>query len=197
VKKKANADGIDILKDVDKLKTSSLSLTDKERFIYINGEINEDKAKDVIEKLLELQAADPIEEITVIINSPGGEVYSMFSITDAMDMISAPIRTVCLGTSQSAAAFIFICGTVGRRFMTKHSSLMLHQVSGGVGGTAKDIDVTIKHIKGLQEEMVLEIADRSKLTVEQVKEFIDRDFYIKPHDAIKYGLCEGVLERLC
>lgn len=187
----------DILKDLEKVKkTSGLSSVDKDRFIYLTGDIDEDKARDVIEKLFEMQSADPLEDITLIVNSSGGEVYSMFSITDAMDIITPPIRTVCLGTSQSAAAFIYICGTIGKRFMTRHSSLMIHQVSGGVGGTTKDIDVTVKHIKELQNEMIKEISFRSKLTVDEVKSFIDRDFYISPEQAIEYGLCEGILERL-
>jgi len=186
----------DMISEAEK-KASESSTVDKDRFIYINGEINEDKAKDVIEKLLELQAADPISDITIIINSCGGEVYSMFSITDTMDVITPDIRTVCLGTSQSAAAFIFICGAIGKRYMTKHSSLMIHQVSGGVGGTSKDLDVTVKHIRSLQNDMIEEISNRSKLSIDQVKGFIDRDFYIKPEKAIEYGLCEGVLKMLC
>jgi ATP-dependent Clp protease, protease subunit len=177
--------------------TTPASTIERDRFIYINGDIDEDKAKDVIEKLFEFQASDPLSDINMIINSCGGEVYSMFSITDTMDVITPDIRTVCLGTAQSAAAFIFICGTIGKRFMTKHSSLMIHQVSGGIGGTSKDMDVTVKHIRELQSDMIEEIANRSKLTLDQVRGFIDRDFYIKPKDAIEYGLCEGVLERLC
>jgi ATP-dependent Clp protease protease subunit len=74
---------------------------------------------------------------------------------------------------------------------------MIHQVSGGVGGTTKDIDATVNHIKDLQYEMIKEIANRSKLTVDDVKKFIDRDFYITPEKAIEYGLCEGILERIC
>lgn len=188
----------DILKDIIKKdKNIPLSSTDKDRFIYISGDIDEEKSKDVIEKLLELQLNDPLSEITIVVNSCGGEVYSMFSITDMMDVIRSPIRTVCVGTAQSAAAFIFICGDIGRRFMTKHSSLMIHQVSGGTGGTAKDIDVTVNHIKSLQEDMVIEMAKRSKLTTDRIRSFIDRDFYITPEKAIDYGLCEGILERLC
>jgi ATP-dependent Clp protease protease subunit len=70
-------------------------------------------------------------------------------------------------------------------------------VSGGVGGTSKDLDVTVKHIRSLQNDMIEEISNRSKLSIDQVKGFIDRDFYIKPEKAIEYGLCEGVLKMLC
>ena len=80
--------------------------------------------------------------------------------------------------------------------MTRHSSLMLHQVSGGMGGTAKDLDVTVRHIKELQGEMIEEIQKRSDLTVDEIRGFIDRDFYIKPDKAIEFGLCDGIIERL-
>ena len=183
-------------KDKDKSISSILSNDEKDRFIYLSGSVDEDKAKDVIEKLLELQTADPMEEITMVINSGGGDIYSMFAITDMMDNIYTPIRTICLGTAQSAAAFIFTCGTKGRRFMTKHSSLMIHQVSGGAGGTTKDIDVQVREIKFLQNEMNEEITKRSDLSKNEIEKLIDRDFYIRPQQAIEYGLCDDIIKRI-
>jgi len=174
----------------------NLTSTEKDRFVYLNGIIDEEKSKDIIEKLLELQSKDPLEEITIIINSMGGEIYSMFAIIDIMDILLPSIRTISLGLSASASAFIFICGTIGRRFMTKHSSLMLHQASGGTHGTVKDIDVTVREIKYLQSQVVEGIANRSKLTIEEIKGLIDRDFYIRPEKAIEFGLCDGIIERL-
>jgi len=186
----------DILSKLDKKDTNGLSTTDKDRFLYLNGFIDEEKAKETIERLLELQNSDPLDEITMIINSGGGEVYSMFAITDMMDLMPAPIRTICLGSAMSAAGFVFICGTKGKRFMVKHSSLMIHQVSGGAYGTSKDIDIQVDEIKFLQKEMVKEIANRSELTEEEVQKFIDRDFYIRPAQSIEFGLCDGIIERL-
>jgi len=192
-----NKNSLDILSDKDKDKSSSiLSNDDKDRFIYLSGNVDEDKAKDVIEKLLELQTADPLEEITMVINCGGGEIYSMFAITDMMDIMYAPIRTICLGSAMSAAAFIFTCGTKGLRFMTQHSSLMMHQVSGGAFGTTKDINVQVAEIKFLQEEMIKEISKRSELSYDQIKELIDRDCFIRPQQAIDYGFCDGIIGRL-
>ena len=169
---------------------------DNNRYIYLTGDINEDKAKEVIERMLELQEIDPLEEITMIINSYGGEVYSMFAITDMMEIIIPPIKTVCVGTCCSAAAFIFLYGEKGKRFMTKHSSLLIHQVSGGMWGTTKDVNIEIENMKYLQKQMVEEISHRSALSTEEVDAMIDRDCYIKPEEAIKYEMCDGIIERL-
>jgi ATP-dependent Clp protease, protease subunit len=182
--------------DKDKGKDNNLSTNDKDRFIYLNGFIDEDKAKDIIERLLELQNNDPLDEITMIINSGGGEIYSMFAITDMMDIMHTPIRTVCLGSAMSAAQFIFTCGTPGKRYMTKHSSLMMHQVSGMAGGTVKDVDAQVDEMRYLQKEMIKEIEGRSDLTVDEIKKFINTDFYIRPEQAIEFGLCDGIIERL-
>jgi len=189
----------DILQALDKDKgkeSNVLSTADSDRFIYLSGIIDEDKSKEVIERLLELQHNDPLEEITIIVNSGGGEIYSMFAITDMMDMMHADIRTVCLGTAASAGSFIFLCGTKGKRFMSKHSNLMMHQVSGGTYGTTADIDVQVNEIRYLQQEMINVIEERSKLTGEEIKKFIDRDFYIRPEQAIEFGLCDDVIGRL-
>jgi ATP-dependent Clp protease, protease subunit len=187
----------DILNGLEKdNKNNGISTTDKDRFIYINGFIDEEKSKEVIERLLELQSNDPLEEITIILNSGGGEIYSMFAITDMMDIMHTDIRTICIGSAMSAAQFIFTCGSKGKRFMTKHSSLMMHQVSGGAYGTGKDIDVQVKEIKFLQGEMIKEISTRSSLSVEEIKKFIDRDFYIRPEQAIEFGLCDDIIGRL-
>lgn len=175
---------------------TSTSATDKNRFIYVDGNIDEDKAKDVIERLLELQTEDPLVEVTMIINGCGGEIYSMFAITDSMDMIYPPVRTICLGTAQSASAFIFLCGEKGKRFMSPHSGLMLHQVSGGTQGTSSDIDVQVNHMRHLQKQMIGEIANRSSLDEDRVKALIDRDCHIDPERAIEFGMCDGIIERL-
>ena len=189
----------DVLMALDKegkKDNNGLATTDNDRFIYVSGVIDEEKAKEVIERLLELQNNDPLEEITMIVNSGGGEIYSMFAITDMMDMMHADIRTVCLGTAASAGSFIFLCGTPGKRFMSKHSNLMMHQVSGGTYGTTADIDVQVNEIRYLQQEMINVIEERSNLTGEEIKKFIDRDFYIRPEQAIEFGLCDGIIGRL-
>ena len=185
--------------DTSKKNNTDLSINlkqNEDRFIYLTGEINEDKAKEVVERLLELQNIDPLEKITIIINSCGGEIYSMFAITDVMDILYPPIRTICAGTSCSAAAYIFLCGKKGYRFMTKHSSLLIHQVSGGMWGTTKDVNIEIENMKYLQRQMVEEISSKSFLSKEEVEQMIDRDCYIRPEEAIKYGMCDGIIDRL-
>jgi ATP-dependent Clp protease protease subunit len=169
-----------------------------DRFIYILGEINSETARDVIAMLLDYQCSDPMREVTVILDSYGGEVDSMFAITDVMDIMITPIRTICLGKAMSAAAFLFICGTCGRRFMTKHSRLMFHQMSQmNTGGTVSDIIINTEEIKFLQGQMIEEITKRSKISsAEKVQKLIDRDTYLRPEQAIELGFCDGILTRL-
>lgn len=181
----------------DKGKTSGIvGNGDDNRIIVLSGTINESITKEVIERLLELQGKSPMEEITLIIDSYGGDVDSMFAITDLMDIIIPDIKTVCIGKAMSASAFIFICGTKGKRLMTKTSRLMLHQLSGFTYGSLKDMDIQVKEARSLQEEMIKIISERSLLDIDSIKDLMDRDRYIRPDDAIEMGLCDGIITKL-
>ncbi|HRR50089.1 MAG TPA: ATP-dependent Clp protease proteolytic subunit [Bacteroidales bacterium] len=167
-----------------------------DRIIYIVGNLDENLAREVNERLLDYQAEAPLKEITLILDCYGGEVDSMFAVTDMMNIIMSPIRTICIGKAMSAAAFIFINGKKGRRFMTPHSRLMFHQISSWHGGTLADVVIDTEEIKFLQNQMVEEIAMRSKLSSKEVIKLIDRNTYLRPEEAIKLGMCDGLIKRL-
>jgi ATP-dependent Clp protease protease subunit len=167
-----------------------------DRIIYIVGNLDENLAKDINERLLDYQSDAPLKEITLILDCYGGEVDSMFSVTDMMNIIVSPIRTICIGKAMSAAAFIFINGKKGRRFMTPHSRLMFHQISSWHGGTLADVVIDTEEIKFLQGQMIEEIASRCKLSAEDVTKLIDRNKYLRPEEAIKLGMCDGIVKRL-
>jgi ATP-dependent Clp protease, protease subunit len=169
---------------------------DGSRIIFISGEINEEVTRSVIHSLLRLQKDDPIQEIKLVIDSYGGYLDSMFAIADTMNLIYPEIETICIGKAMSAAAFIFVNGAKGKRYMTPHSTLMLHQASGATWGTTADIEIKIAQQRKMQELMIKELSDRSNLMVDEVRELIDRDCFLSPEDAIKIGICDGIITRL-
>jgi ATP-dependent Clp protease protease subunit len=167
-----------------------------ERIIYLVGEVNECTAREVVVSLIEMQKDDSLKEITMILDSYGGEIDSMFAIVDMMEIIMPPVRTICLGKAMSAAAIIFLYGQKGRRFMTRHSRLMLHQISSLSNGTVSDIVIDTEEIRFLQEQVIQEISKRCKLKEKDIRNIIDRNAYIRPEKAIEYGMCDGIIERI-
>jgi ATP-dependent Clp protease protease subunit len=162
----------------------------------LTGPVGEEVAKETVCLLLEFQRQDPMREVTIILDSYGGEVDSMYAITDVMELVITPIRTICIGKAMSAAAFIFLSGAKGRRFMTRHSRLMFHQMSSSHWGPVSDILISTNEIRFLQEQMVDDISNRSKLKPDAVRALIDRESYIRPEDAIKMGICDKIIDRL-
>ena len=167
-----------------------------DRCIYLTGPVGEEVSKETICLLLEYQRQDPMREVTIILDSYGGEVDSMYAITDVMELVITPIRTICIGKAMSAAAFIFLSGAKGRRFMTRHSRLMFHQMSTSHWGPVSDILISTNEIRFLQEQMIEDISKRSKLKTDAVRALIDRESYIRPEEAIKMGICDKIIDRL-
>ena len=168
----------------------------KGRTILLSTEINDESAMMVVDAFLQLQSEDPLKDITMIINSPGGEISSMFAITDMMDMLSCDIRTIVLGMAASAASFIATCGTPGKRFISKNSKIMVHSVSGGAIGVIHDINIAVDEIKSLQEQMLEEYVKRTKIGKAEIKSLLERDRYLKPEEAIEMGLVDGIIKSL-
>lgn len=166
------------------------------RIVLVQGIVNEELTKKVITKLLKFQSINVIEDVTMIVDSYGGYVDSMFAITDMMDIMTYDVRTICVGKAMSAGAFIFTCGTKGMRFMTRKAQLMYHQIWSCQHGTLSDIDIEVENTKRMQRLLIDELASRSKLSSKQVEKLIDRDAYVYPQQAIKLGLCDGIIERI-
>jgi len=166
------------------------------RIILVQGMVNEELTKKVIEKLLKFQNINVMEEVTMIVDSYGGYVDSMFAITDMMDIMTYDVRTICVGKAMSAGAFIFTCGTKDKRFMTRKAQLMYHQIWSCQHGTLSDIDIEVENTKHMQKLLIDEVAARSKMNSKQVEKLIDRDAYVYPQQAIKLGLCDGIIKRI-
>ncbi len=164
----------------------------KDRIVFIGTEINDPVANTVIAQLLFLRAEDPKKDISVYINSPGGLITAGLAIFDTMRFMGYGINTYCLGQAASMAALLLAAGTKGKRFALPNSRIMIHQPSGGVIGTSSDIALQAREILELKQMCAQIMADSTGQTVSQVLEDSERDFYMSPQDALKYGLIDKV-----
>ena len=188
--------GKEMAKDNGKKDEKNKKEVDGLRTIFLSGMITEEIAKDVVQALLRLQKEDPLAPIKMIIDSIGGFIDSMFAIVDTMGSVLPEIETIVVGKAMSAAATVFLCGTKGRRFMMPHSRLLFHQVFGFSFGSTSDIVINAEEQKQLQREGSLLIASRSNISIEEVEEMINRDFYVRPDKAIEKGFADGLVTTI-
>ncbi len=167
-----------------------------ERKVYLWGQVDDDSARHVVERLLYLEMVAPGKEITLYINSPGGVITSGMAIFDTMQLISSPVSTVCMGLAASMGALLLCNGEKGRRFSWPHGRILIHQplISGQIVGPAADIKIHADEIRKTREELNRIIARASGKTVEEVEQDTDRDYYMNAQEATAYGLIDGVIE---
>lgn len=167
----------------------------KERIVFLTGPIDMDVANTVIAQLLFLQAEDPKKDISMYINSPGGQVYSGMAIYDTMKHIKNDISTICVGLAASAASVLLAGGTKGKRFILPHSAVMIHQPSGGVDGQATDIEITAKEILRLRKELYEVLSKDTGKPVKTIEKDAERDFFMDPQAALDYGIVDKILKQ--
>ncbi|MCK5285706.1 MAG: ATP-dependent Clp protease proteolytic subunit [Candidatus Pacebacteria bacterium] len=166
----------------------------KERIIFIGGVIDDNVANIIIAQLLFLESEDPKKDITLYVNSPGGQIQSGLAIIDTMNHIKPDVATVCVGMSASMGAMILSQGKKGKRFILPNSEVMIHQPLTGVEGQASDIEITAKHIIALKNklyEMLAKATGKSKTIIEKDS---DRDYWLSAEEAKKYGIVDSVLK---
>lgn len=167
-----------------------------ERKIFLWGQVDDDSAKHIIDRLLYLEMIAPKKEIQLIINSPGGYVTSGFAIHDAMKSISSPISTVCTGLAASMASIILSAGTKGRRFILPNARVMIHQPSGGAGGQASDIEIQMEEILKTKKLSAEILAKNCGQPFDKVMKDIDRDHWMSAEESVKYGIVDGNLDKM-
>jgi ATP-dependent Clp protease, protease subunit len=155
--------------------------------------INDYVANIVTAQLLFLESSDRTRDVQMYLNCPGGSVYAGLGIYDTMQIVSPDIATICTGMAASMGAVLMGAGTKGKRTALKHSRIMLHQPSGGIGGQATDIEIITKEIKKLREELYQIIADHTGQTVEKVTADCNRDYWMSATEAKEYGMVDEVL----
>ncbi|WP_063728663.1 ATP-dependent Clp protease proteolytic subunit [Kosmotoga sp. DU53] len=141
-----------------------------------------------------LESQDPDKDISIYINSPGGSVTSGLAIYDTMQYIKPDVSTICIGMAASMAAVILAGGSKGKRFALPHSRIMIHQPWGGAEGTAKDIEIRTRELLFIRDQINEILSHHTNQPKEKIEEDTDRDFYMSPAEAVKYGLVDKVIE---
>jgi ATP-dependent Clp protease protease subunit len=164
----------------------------RERIIFVNGEIEDNMASLVCAQLLFLESESPGKEISLYINSPGGQVTSAMAMYDTMQFIKAPVGTLCMGMAMSAGSFLLMAGAPGSRICLPNASIMLHQPSGGFQGKVTDIMIHAQESERLKRRMHMLYSKHCGRTYEEVETALDRDNFMTPNEAKTWGLVDHV-----
>ena len=165
------------------------------RIIFLWSEVRDENANAICAQMLLLNAEDPSSDIYLYINSPGGSVDSGMAIFDTMQWISNDVATVAMGLAASMGQFLLSAGTPGKRYALPHSRIMMHQPSGGLGGTASDIRIQAEQSLHIKKTMAQLIAQHTGQSVEQIEADSDRDRWFTAEQALEYGFIDHVYER--
>ena len=165
----------------------------RERIVFLGTQVEDSSANLVVAQLLHLEAEDPDADISLYVNSPGGDAYAGFAIYDAMQFVKPDVQTFCVGMAMSAGALILAGGAAGKRYVLPNSKVMIHQGSGGFRGSPSDIQIAAKEILSLTRRYAEILAVHTGRDLEQVVQDIDRDNFLSPEEAVAYGLADVVL----
>lgn len=165
----------------------------KERIIFLGEDVNEHTASLVVAQMLFLEAEDPIKDIKLYINSPGGSVYDGLAIYDTMQHLKCDVSTIGIGMQASMGAFLLSCGAKGKRFLLPNATVMIHQPSAGTRGKVTDMEIDLK--EGLRVKRLLNeiLAKNTGQKVETIEKDSDRDNWMTAEEAKKYGIVDKVL----
>lgn len=161
------------------------------RMVFITDVIDDSLASNIIKQLIYLASVSN-EDITVVINSPGGSVTAGMAIYDTMSGISCDVSTVCLGMAASMGAFLLAAGTKGKRYATPNSEVMIHQVMGGASGQAVDVQIAARRIGQKKDNLNNLLASFTGQPLERIQIDTDRDYFMTTQEAIEYGMIDGV-----
>ncbi len=167
----------------------------KERIIFLGTPIDDTISNLMIAQLLHLESEDPDKDISVYVNSPGGEITALFAIYDTMQYIKPDVQTICVGQAASAAAVLLTAGAKGKRFALPHARILIHQPHGGASGQAVDIEIQAKEIIRMRELLDEIMAHHTNQPVDKVAHDTDRDFIMSAIEAKEYGIVDEVISN--
>ncbi|MCD4549626.1 MULTISPECIES: ATP-dependent Clp protease proteolytic subunit [unclassified Schaalia] len=167
----------------------------QERIIWLGGEVRDENANAICAQMLLLAAEDPDKDIYLYINSPGGSVTAGMAIYDTMQYIKPDVVTVGMGLAASMGQFLLTAGAPGKRLITPHTRVLLHQPLGGAGGSATEIRINADLILKMKHELAAITAERTGKSVEQVEADADRDHWFSAYEALEYGFVDRVVEN--
>ncbi len=165
----------------------------KDRIIFAGGIIDDRTVNAIIAQLLFLEKEDSKKDIQLYINSPGGMAIGSLAIYDTMQHIKPDVATICVGMAASAAALLLAGGAKGKRYSLPNSEIMIHQVMGGAEGQAIELEIAAKHIIQVKNRINQILAKHTGKSLSQIEKDADRDFFMTPVDAKKYGLIDEII----
>jgi ATP-dependent Clp protease, protease subunit len=164
-----------------------------ERIIFLGTPIDDQVANLVVAQMIHLESEDPDKDVSIYINSPGGQVYSGLMIYDTMQFIKPDIQTICVGIAMSMGAVILSGGTEGKRLALPNAKILIHQVSGGFQGQATDIEIQARETISLKRRLEEILSEHTGRPVEQVGKDMERDYFMTSQEAQEYGIIDNVI----
>ncbi len=184
-------------------KATSVSLLIQKKFldqrkIFLWGQVTDETAKDLSEKLLYLESTAPGKDITFYMNTPGGSITAGMAVFDTMKLVSSPITVVVTGMAASMGSILLCAAAKGKRLLYPHARVLIHQplISGRFIGPATDINIQAQEMEKLRVELNQILADASGQPMDKISRDTDRDFYLNAKEAIAYGLADRIVEKL-
>ncbi len=170
----------------------------EKRTVFLWGPVHDDSAKSISDRLLYLESVDPGKEISFYINSPGGVVTSGMVIYDTMQLISSPVRTICMGIAASMGSILLSGGEKGKREIFPHGRVMIHQpsIGGWIQGSASDIEIHAREILRTKELGATILADNCGHKLDKVLKDFDRDYWMNAKESMEYGIADKIIEKL-
>jgi ATP-dependent Clp protease protease subunit len=170
----------------------------EQRKVFLWGVVDDNSAKDIVNRMLYLDTIEPGKEITFFINSPGGMVTSGMVIYDTMRMIQSPVATVCMGFAASMASILLSGGEKGHRFIFPSGEVVIHQplLGGMYRGTSADLEIQAEQIKKTKELGARILADNCGQPIEKIMKDFDRDFWMNAKESVDYGIVDKIMEKI-
>jgi ATP-dependent Clp protease protease subunit len=165
----------------------------EDRIIFLGEEVNATSASVIVAQLLFLEAEDPSKDIHLYINSPGGEITSGMAIYDTMQYIKCDVSTICIGMAASMGAFLLTGGAKGKRLALPNAEIMIHQPLGGTQGQATDMEIDVKHILRIKENLLKIMAENCGKDFDSLREDCERNNWMTAEEAAEYGLIDHVV----
>ncbi|MBQ1997304.1 MAG: ATP-dependent Clp protease proteolytic subunit [Alphaproteobacteria bacterium] len=167
----------------------------RDRIVVVGGEIEPAMANSIVAQLLFLESENPNAEISMYINSPGGDVSAGWAIMDTMQYIKAPVSTIGMGLVASMGSVLLAAGEKGKRFALPNTSIMIHQPLGGFQGQVTDVEIRVKKMQRTKQTLIKQMAEFTGRKEKELFEAMERDNWMAPDEAKEFGLIDSILER--
>ena len=165
------------------------------RIIFLGAAIDDTVANLVVAQLLHLESEHQDQDISLYINSPGGDMIGLFAILDTMRFIASDVATICVGQAASAAAVLLAAGAPGKRYALPNARILIHQPHGGAQGQSTDMELAVAEMVEMRRRMVDVLVEATGQPRERITADIDRDYIVRGDPAITYGLVDSIIER--